>query len=123
MEAQTMREAFPSAYLAAPDLDGKSVTLTISGHRMHQFNENEKHKLILAFSDNDKEFVCNVTNGNMIEKLTGTHVFVKWYGTPIVLKSEMVQGPKGIGPALRVQFEPSVVAAAPQDQDLPPEAA
>ena len=115
-------DAFPSTYLAASDLNGETLKVTISGYRMFRFPDQDKDRLILGFSDNDKELVCNITNANMIVEVLGTDDMDAWIDKPIVLKSERVPFGGKITDALRVQFEPSVVAAAPQDQDLPQEA-
>ena len=115
-------DAFPSAYLAAADLNGETLKVTIASYRMFRFPDQDKDRLILAFSDNDKELVCNITNANMIVEILGTDEMDAWKGCPIVLKSERIPFGGKITDAIRVQLTDSVVAAAPQDQDLPHEA-
>lgn len=97
-------DAFPSAYLTAADLGGKTVRVTIKGYRMFQFEDQDKEKLILSFSDHDKELVTNVTNANMITEVLGTDEMDDWTGKTISLKSQKVQFGSKMTDAIRVQY-------------------
>jgi hypothetical protein len=104
-KGQGMRgsDAFPSAYLAAEDLNGKTVSVTISGYRMFKFPDKDKEKLILKFSDNELELVCNITNANMIAEVLGTDEMDEWKGKTIELRAQKVPFGGKIVDAIRVQ--------------------
>lgn len=123
-----LSDAFPSNFLKADDLNGKSVVVTISEVEFDQIGKDNKEgkKLILSFRGKDKKMVVNKTNAKTIEKLYGDDTD-GWIGKPIKLVSREVEFQGDTVWALRVSLEkPSTSpASAPEpepeeDLDEPP---
>lgn len=121
-----INDAFPSNYLRASDLQGRTVTVTISGCEMTTFQDGSS-KPALSFQNKDKGMVLNKTNSQMIADSYGPDTDT-WIGKPIELFSMRVQGPNGMTDGLRVkipggQSRPASapvqsVGASPAPQDL-----
>lgn len=62
-------DAFPSKYLKADDLDGRTVLVTIKSVQMEEFDDGEKP--IIYFQGKEKGVVLNKTNANMLAQLFG----------------------------------------------------
>ena len=122
-------KAFPSNYVKAADLDGKSCTMTIRTcvlEDLGQGNERER-KPVLYFQKAQKGLVLNKTNANTVAKAYGDDT-AGWEGRPVEIfptqveyKGQMVDGIR-----LRVKTTdlptaaPPVAppAAAPMHEDL-----
>jgi hypothetical protein len=76
-------EAFPSKYLSAVDLKGRSVVVTISKYSIEKFDDGPKP--VLWFSGKEKGLCLNKTNANMIEELLGTDEMDDWKGKSITV--------------------------------------
>lgn len=83
-------KAFPSPYIREPDLQGKHVTMTISGWR---YIDPKKDKgddgrpmkgTVIKFDGSEKELVVNVTNYRTISQLHGLDPD-DWSGKQITL--------------------------------------
>lgn len=100
------RSVKPSPYLAAVDLDGKDVVVTIECVHVGEV-EGEKGRKdecrIATLSHNgkdmDKQLLLNVTNCKALQKLTGSNFLEDWnkqrvtlYTSPTKLKGETVDG-------------------------------
>jgi hypothetical protein len=88
-----VRLLFPNKYLAAPDLRGRDVTLTISRLQQETLrtNEGDETKWILHFEemqrrpeDKRKRLVLNKTNAQTIAKVHGAETD-EWVGQRITL--------------------------------------
>lgn len=77
-----IRDAFPSKYLNAGDLDGKDLRLVMGQVAME--NIQGTMKPVIYFHGHDKGMVLNVTNSRKIEKMYGPETS-KWIGKPITL--------------------------------------
>lgn len=100
------RSVKPSPYLAAVDLDGKDMVVTIECVHVGEV-EGEKGRKddcrIATLSHNgvdmEKQLLLNVTNCKSLQKLTGTNYLEEWnkqrvtlYVTQTKLKGETVDG-------------------------------
>ena len=107
---------FPSKYLKAADLRGKSVTVTIDRVVQEQVVEEEPDKWIVYFSENrDRGMVLNKTNALMISSTYGDNSDL-WIGKAVELYTEQVSFQGKIVPGLRVK----PVAAQVQPNPAPP---
>ena len=94
---------FPSKYLKAADLRGKSVTVTIDRVVQEQVGEEEPDKWIVDFSENpDRGMVLNKTNALMISSAYGDNSDL-WIGKAVELYTEQVSFQGKIVPGLRVK--------------------
>lgn len=75
-------------FLKAADLSLGTMKLTIASAR--QDNLGGKQKIILAFSDDDRELVVNATNGAILAKLYGDDTDA-WIGKQITLAKTQVK--------------------------------
>ena len=88
------RTLFPKEYVAAHDLDGKDVTLTISRVEMEDLRTDAgtERKPIVHFAEMDKRpkdkrkrLVLNITNMRSIAKALGSFETDDWPGGKITL--------------------------------------
>jgi hypothetical protein len=110
-------DAYPSKYMKAGedvDEDGQRI-LTIDDVRIEKVGQGAeaKDKLIVSFSESDKELVLNVTNATTVSKLYGDETD-DWIGKRVILYCTYVQYGKDMVLGLRVRPKvppPSKVAA------------
>lgn len=77
-----MSDAFPSNYVKAQDLQGRTVTATIADCRMEDFGGEEKP--VLYFQGKEKGLVLNKTNASAIVSAYGDET-TAWAGRPVEL--------------------------------------
>ncbi len=106
--------AFPSEYLKAADLDGRSVKVLMDRVEMRDIGGD--HKPILFFQGKDKGMVLNKTNANNIALAYGDDTD-EWAGKEIVLFEAMVDFQGKTVPAIRVRA-PTMKDRVPR---LPPQ--
>jgi hypothetical protein len=104
-------DLYPSRFLKSGDLNGP-MRLTIASIKQTELGN--EPKVIITFSDNDKAFVLNKTNKNLIKKLYGSD-YSKWIGRPITLVATEVDFKGDMVSAIRVK-----VTKAPTKQEPPP---
>lgn len=83
-----LNDMFPSKFLTAADLDGKNVTVTISGVEMEKMRDGAV-KPCLTTDELDKGFICNKTNAKTIGSLYGDDTD-DWIGQRITLYAAKV---------------------------------
>lgn len=111
-------QAFPSAYLKAADLQGRSVNVLMDRVCMEDIGGDQKP--ILYFVGKDRGLVLNKTNGNIIAELYGFETD-DWTGKMITLQPARVEFQGKIVDAIRVRLEvPKQAAAAPAPIYVPP---
>ena len=117
-----LNEAFPSQYLAASDLGGKSRRLTIASYSLEEIGQgaDKKEKPILHFRGAKKGLVLNVTNGNIISEVLGTDELDDWVGQEIVLYPARVEFQGRIVDAIRVKMEARAIEEEAPAGDEPP---
>lgn len=75
---------FPSKYLAAADLNGKDLVLTIDSWEIDAVGIDEEQRPILHFKNAEKGMVLNRTNADTISAMYGPEVD-DWVGKPITI--------------------------------------
>jgi hypothetical protein len=116
-----LSDAFPSNFLKAEDLQGKSVVVVINEIEFDTIGKDSKEgkKLILSFKGKEKKMVCNKTNAKTLEKLYGDDTD-DWIGRPIKLVSREVEFQGDVVWALRVSLEkPSLSTPSPANAPEP----
>ena len=109
-------QAFPSDYLKASDLNGKSVNVTIESVEMVDMGQgrDKESKLLIRFVGKQKGLVCNKTNAGTIEKLTGSDETDNWVGKQITLCAREVEFQGDMVWAIRVSLKaPGAATQAP----------
>jgi len=107
-----------SNYLGEWDMpqDGSDVVYTITDAvqelvTIPSLNLN-KEKLVITFAETSKKFVCNDTNGGLIEKALGTKMLSEWVGKKIQLySSHSVKFGRSVVSAIRVRPTAPATAA------------
>jgi hypothetical protein len=97
--------AFPSEFLRAADLNGKTVTVTMASVSMRDIGGGEP-KPVLFFEGKDKGMVLNKTNASKIAELFGDDT-EEWTGGQIALYEAMVSFQGNTVPAIRVRVAPN----------------
>lgn len=116
-------KVFPSKYVAAADLNGKTVTLTIKTVTMEEMitHDNKKaNKPVVWFEKATKGFVLNLTNAKIIAHLYGDDTDL-WTGSRISIYPTRIKAFGQMQDAIRVREEvPATakpVATAPQVEE------
>jgi len=117
-------DVFPSKYLKAEDLLGKSVTVTIEAAPFEKLKNpadgREQGKTVLYFVGGKKCFPLNLTNWQSCSEICGEDTD-DWAGHRIVLYPAKTQMGGKIVDCIRIkspeQSEPSPKKAPPPDDD------
>lgn len=94
---QTVSQMFPSKYLKAEDLSGKSYSLTVvsaSVEKLRQFDGSQAWKVVLAFDKAQKLLILNKTQCKALADITGSERFETWPGVTVKLSAGMAQNGK-----------------------------
>jgi hypothetical protein len=124
-----INEAFPSSYLKAEDLQGKSVTVTIEAVELVSLGQGQdkEQKILITFRGKEKGLVANKTNANTISKLYGPETD-DWIGQTIIIKPMEVEFKGDLVWAIRVSLQkpgskpgavPAKPAPAPRQKPTP----
>ena len=76
----------PSRFLSQLDCE-PPILLTITGCKWDNVapaNAKSEEKVVLTFQENPKPLVLNVTNYNIVRKITGKDEIEDWVGTQVV---------------------------------------
>lgn len=111
-----INEAFPSNYLKASDLQGRSVTIKMDRAVFETIGKDEK--LVLYFQGKDKGMVLNKTNANNIAFIYGQETD-DWRGQEITLFEAMVDFQGKTVPAIRVRAPQRKPAPVQQSHQRP----
>ena len=111
-----INEAYPSKWLKAADLQGKTVTVKVHSVTMEQFMDGSS-KPALWFKGREKALILNKTNAMTLSSVYGDDTD-NWTGKPVELYSQIVQGPNGMVEGLRVRV-PEQAQPAPAVQTTP----
>ncbi|MGE0375498.1 MAG: hypothetical protein AB7I48_23805 [Planctomycetaceae bacterium] len=123
-----IKQAFPSQYITAEDLQGRDVPVQIAGCRMEPVKQEsgpDKDKPVLYFTGHQRGLVLNVTNGLAIASLYGDETDA-WVGKWITLYPTQCQFGAKLVDCIRVRPFPPTNGAAPpplaSQQPPPPQA-
>lgn len=117
-----INDAFPSKYLRAADLQGRTPTVTISEVKTETVGDDQR--LVVYFTGKDKGLVLNKTNANAIADILGDEDTDNWTDGRITLITAKVDFQGKRVPAIRIE-EPAASAkparpapkAEPVDED------
>ncbi len=109
--------AFPSNYIKAADLQGRTVPVVISDVKIETLGSGQdaEQKAILYFQGKERGLVLNKTNANIISQAYGDETD-DWIGMEIELYVAMVQFQSNMVEAVRVRIprkKPAGQAPAP----------
>lgn len=124
-------DAFPSRFVAATDLQGKSevvaIVSRITQESLKRKNGEDEVCPILHFTSAKKGMVLNLTNAKRIAKLYGDDMD-DWIGKPIILYATEVEAFGETTMAIRVKERiptpeqmPGAAQAAAEEPPPPPE--
>ncbi len=87
-----LNDAFPSNFLKAEDLAGRTVPCTITSVVMETIGQGRdaEDKVVITFAGKQKKFICNKTNFNTIAKLYGDETD-DWTGKVIQIAPREVE--------------------------------
>lgn len=77
------RDSIPSKWLKAKDLDGKPHLVTITRFTVEKVGDSDGP--VVRFSEFDKPLGLNITNGQTIEKISGSADPKNWIGKRVVI--------------------------------------
>jgi len=106
----SVNDSFPSRYLKAADLKGRTVEVEIMRVDLEEVGNEEK--LCAYFAGKEKGLVLNKTNATLIADSYGDDTD-RWQGKKIILYPDKTQFNGRIVPCLRVRLP---------ERPLPPEA-
>jgi hypothetical protein len=110
-----INEAFPSNYLKAADLQGRTITVKIS--RVTSEKLGDDNKLILYFEGKQKGMVLNKTNANNLAFAFGPETD-DWQGAEAQLYPTMVDFQGRSVEALRIKPVPMRRSTSPTSQPV-----
>lgn len=111
-----INDVFPSKYLKASDLNGKTVTLTIKDVGVETIGDDQK--LVVYFKGKDKGLVMNKTNSNNIAMVFGPDTD-GWLDRDIAVFPTMVDFQGRSMEAIRVRANPQLAAKRPATKSQP----
>jgi hypothetical protein len=89
MPKRTMNDAFPSKYLTAADVHGKSMEVVIESVDYAKMRDGAE-KPIAMFEGLSKGVVLNKTKAKFLSDLTGSPNFDDWVGAQVTLSAGTV---------------------------------
>lgn len=113
--AMKITDAFPSSYLKASDLNGRSVKVTVSGCELEDLDG--EHKPVLRFQGKQKGMVLNRTNAGVLAAALGEETSA-WAGHEVELYPDRTMFQGRMVDCLRLRV-PTPAAAHPVDNDIP----
>lgn len=96
-----INKAFPSNYLKAADLEGKTPNVTIASIETETVGDDTK--LVVYFKNGTKGLVLNKTNANTIAEILNTEETDNWIGGRIKLITAKVEYQGKRVPAIRIE--------------------
>jgi hypothetical protein len=80
-----LSDAYPSRFLRASDLNGRTATVTIESAEFEKFGSEKERKIVLSFVGKDKQLILNKTNANTIAELLHSEETDDWINQRITL--------------------------------------
>jgi RNA polymerase subunit RPABC4/transcription elongation factor Spt4 len=115
MDAKTI---FPSKYIKAEDLQGKSVTVQIAAIEIEEIGKQKDRRPVLYFRGKEKGMVLNKTNVNKICEILGTSETDEWFGGLIVIYPTEVEFSGAMTMAIRVRAPSANGATKPKPKPM-----
>lgn len=111
--------AFPSKYLKASDLQGRSVEVTIATIVMEEIGQGDdkQEKPVIYFVGKEKGIICNVINGKMIAESYGDETD-DWVGQLVEIYPDKTSFKGDIVDCIRVRI-PGTSPPAGDEGDVP----
>jgi len=113
-------QAFPSNFIKASDLQGREVSVVISGADVEKIGNGNDQKLVLKFKGKSKGMICNRTNANRIAYSYGNDTD-GWIGKEIILFPDMVDFQGRMVEAVRVKAPAKKPNGTPKPPPSPPD--
>ena len=103
--SDTIDDVYSGSTIAAADLRGKNVIVTITGASKREFDgaQGKVMKIVLTLKETEKEFVVNKTNANRIAESHGRR-YPAWVGKKITLTPDRTEYQGKIVDCIRVAF-------------------
>ena len=117
-----IQDAFPSAFIKANDLQGRTVIVTIDHVTFEPVGREKEMKAVLYFKGKEKGLVLNKTNANKIMQLTSSPVTEEWSGFQIALYPTETQFGGETVDCVRVKAVPAKANGRAVDPTPPPPA-
>lgn len=90
MEPRNVSQLFPSQYVTAEDLKGKSHMLTVDVVEVVQmrskFTNQQEYKGVVRFVEASKGLVLNKTQALAFARIAGSEEFDRWPGLKVILR-------------------------------------
>jgi hypothetical protein len=115
-----INEAFPSNYLKASDLKGRSIVVTIDRVEFEAVGQKKELKPVIYFIGKEKGIVLNKTNAMKIMQLTESPVTEEWKGFAIQIYPSETTFQGDVVDCIRMKGAP-VGAKKPTPVPPPPE--
>lgn len=117
---QTVNDLFPSPWLSAGDLAGRTITVRIASISLEQLRQPDGRmelKAILSFDHAHKRMILNKTQAQAIAAILGSPVFDDWPGHRITLS--VGRAPNGRDTILITPADPAPIPQVGQGDDKP----
>lgn len=113
-----LNEAFPSRYLKATDLNGRTRNVIIKDVTMEEVGQAKDRRFVAYFRGEDaKGLVLNKTNAKRIANIAGSQDTDDWVGTKVALKAEMVDFKGDAVLSIRVNMPDASAQPEPMPRD------
>ena len=102
----TVSDIYPSPWLRADDLAGRTGTVQIESAEVQEFRQRDGstgRRIVVGFVDKSKQLVCNKTQALAIAEILQMDEFAKWPGHSITLSPGRLANNK---PTIIIQAQP-----------------
>ncbi len=88
-QPRTVSELYPSRWLRAADLNGRTVTVTIQRitlEELHNPRTNQRELVAVAHFGRSKDLALNKTQCTAVADIVGSEIFIDWHGRAVTLR-------------------------------------
>lgn len=115
-----INEAFPSKFLKASDLQGRTVGVTIDRVEFEPVGQSREMKPIVYFADKEKGLVLNKTNANKIIQIAGSTETEDWAGVRVAIYPTETSFQGDQVECIRIKAAPAVSGNGSARRTTPP---
>jgi hypothetical protein len=115
-----INEAFPSKFLKASDLQGRTVGVVIERVDFEPVGQSREMKPILYFADKEKGLVLNKTNANKIIQIAGSTETEDWHGIRVAIYPTETSFQGDQVECIRIKAAPPVSSGREARRPAPP---